>query len=281
MTKRQKMWDFAKRCLTPILCLGGCLFANLAVAAEPSETVIPKEKFHLFLLVGQSNMAGRGKVTDADRKPHPRVLMFTKKQTWAPAVDPLHFDKSIAGVGLGKTFGIQVAEANPDITVGLIPCAVGGSPISAWEPGGYHASTKSHPWDDAIKRAKAALAAGQLKGILWHQGEGDSRPGKSDVYEEKLHAFIARLRKELNAPKVPFIAGQMGIFEEAPWSAEKKQVDAAHRRLPESVPYTSFVFSTDLGHKGDKVHFSADAYREFGKRYYLVYKQVSKATPGQ
>ncbi|SVD48981.1 uncharacterized protein METZ01_LOCUS401835, partial [marine metagenome] len=135
---------------------------------------IPKENFHLFLLVGQSNMAGRGKVSDADRKEHPRVLMFNKDHSWVPAVDPIHFDKSVAGVGLGRTFGIQMAEDNPDAIIGLIPCAAGGSPIRTWEPGGYHAQTKSHPWDAAISRAKAALEDGTLKGILWHQGESDS-----------------------------------------------------------------------------------------------------------
>ena len=125
-----------------------------------------KEKFHLYLLVGQSNMAGRGKVEAQDKKPHSRVLMLNKGNAWAPAVDPLHFDKSMAGTGLGKTFGIRVAESNPEVAVGLIPCAAGGSPISTWAPGGYHGQTKSHPWDDAVKRAKIAMKEGVLKGIL-------------------------------------------------------------------------------------------------------------------
>ena len=59
-----------------------------------------REKFHLFLLVGQSNMAGRGAVTEEDRNPDPRVLMLTRDRAWIPAADPLHFDKpKIAGVG--------------------------------------------------------------------------------------------------------------------------------------------------------------------------------------
>ena len=97
-----------------------------------------KEQFHLYLLAGQSNMAGRGIVTEQDREAHPRVLMFTQEGTWAPAVDPLHFDKPIAGVGPGRTFGIAVAERDPTITIGLIPSAVGGSPIATWAPGGWH-----------------------------------------------------------------------------------------------------------------------------------------------
>lgn len=89
----------------------------------------------MFLLAGQSNMAGRGTVTPQDRTPHPRVLMLNQAGEWVPAVDPMHFDKPVAGVGPGRTFGIAIAEANPGVTIGLIPCAVGGSPIDAWQPG--------------------------------------------------------------------------------------------------------------------------------------------------
>ena len=245
------------------------------VNAEP-EKEISREKFHLFLLVGQSNMAGRGKVTEEDKKPHANVLMLNKEGEWVPAVDPMHFDKKSAGVGLGKTFGIEIAKTNPDITIGLIPCACGGSPISTWEPGGFHGQTKSHPYDDSIKRAKIALESGELKGILWHQGESDSSPGKAEVYEKKLHELIARFRKELDVPDVPFIAGQMGQFAERPWSDSKKIVDGVHQSLPDKVANTAFVNSDGLKHKGDKVHFDADSMREFGRRYAAAFAAMVK-----
>ena len=232
---------------------------------------IPKEDFHLYLLVGQSNMAGRGKISEADKKPHPRVFMFTKEKSWMPAVAPLHFDKPIAGTGLGRTFGIRMAETKPHAHIGLIPCAAGGSPIRTWEPGGYHGQTKSHPWDDAIARAKAAMEHGTLKGILWHQGESDSNEKDAPAYEEKLHDLVARFRKELGAPDVPFIAGQMGIFAERPWSDAKKQVDQAHRDLPRKIHNTAFVSADGLGHKGDKIHFSASSFRTLGHRYAKAY----------
>jgi hypothetical protein len=237
-------------------------------------TALPaKEKFHLFLLVGQSNMAGRGVVTPADQVPLPRVLMLDQSGTWVPAVDPLHFDKPAAvGVGLGRTFAADIAAASaPDVVIGLIPCAVGGSPLSAWQPGFYYQPTQSHPWDDAIRRAKLALTAGTLKGILWHQGESDSNREQAPVYAAKLSELIARLRAELAAPTVPFIAGQLGRFEGSPWSEFKIQVDQAHRDLPGKVPHTAFVRSDGLKDKGDKTHFDSDSYREFGKRYAEAY----------
>jgi hypothetical protein len=256
-----------------------CLLALDAAAADPAKPDLPsKDRFHLFLLVGQSNMAGRGKVEAQDQAVHPRVLMLTKDNRWAPAVDPLHFDKpGVAGVGPGRTFGIQVAEADPQITVGLVPCAAGGSPIASWEPGGYHSQTKSHPYDDALRRARIALESGTLKGILWHQGESDGQPEKAEVYQDKLHALIARFRRELSAPEVPFLAGQMGQFSEQPWSDAKKLVDKAHQDLPERAPNTAFVNSDGLAHKGDQVHFDAKSYRELGKRYAKAYLAMAAA----
>jgi hypothetical protein len=249
----------------------GTLFAQQT--DEPS--LPPRENFHLFLLVGQSNMAGRGRITQDQNQPHPRVLMLTKDGTWAPAVDPLHFDKpTVVGVGLGRTFAEVIVEANPEVTIGLIPCAVGGSPISAWRPGEYYTPTRSHPWDDALRRARKAMEDGTLKGILWHQGESDSNAELAAVYETALHDLIGRFRRELDAPEVPFIAGQMGQFEERPWNEHKQQVDAAHQSLPEKVPHTAFVSSDGLKHKGDEVHFDADSYRELGRRYAKAYLEL-------
>ena len=191
-------------------------------------------------------------------------------------VDPLHFDKAAAGVGLGKTFAALYAEAHPGITVGLIPCAVGGSPIDAWQPGAFYAGTKTHPWDDAMQRAQLALKSGTLKGILWHQGESDSNEKLAPGYEAKLHDLIARMRKEVAAPEVPFIVGQMGKFAEAPWNDARVQVDRAHQDLPKKVKHTAYVSAEGLKHRGDKLHFDSASCREFGKRYFDAFQPLVK-----
>ena len=260
--------------IRPLVFLCALLFPHFATAQN---VALPaKEKFHLFLLVGQSNMAGRGTVEEQDRTPHPRVLMLNKAGAWVPAIDPLHFDKAAAGVGLGKTFGALYADAHPGITVGLIPCAVGGSPIDAWKPGAFYAGTKSHPWDDAMQRAQLALKSGTLKGILWHQGESDSSDKLAPGYEAKLHDLIARMRKELAAPEVPFIVGQMGKFAEAPWNDARVQVDRAHQELPKKVKHTAYVSAEGLKHRGDKLHFDSASCREFGKRYFDAFQPLVK-----
>lgn len=249
------------------------LFPSLAISQEATPPA--KEDFHLFLLVGQSNMAGRGVVTPGDRKPNPRILMLDKDGRWLPAVDPMHFDKpAMVGVGPGRSFGLEIATARPGVTIGLIPCAVGGSPIDTWKPGAYDEPTKTHPWDDAMKRARAALKSGTLKGILWHQGESDSKPELASGYEAKLHDLIARFRRELKAPAVPFLAGQMGKFPDNPWTPEMEIVDQVHQDLPKHVEKTAFVSAAGLKHKGDKIHFDAESYRELGRRYAAAFLKM-------
>ena len=227
----------------------------------------PGTELDLYLLIGQSNMAGRGRVTDEDLSVQPRVVKFNKQQKWELASDPLHFDKpGITGVGPGRSFAIAVSTAQPNAAIGLIPCAVGGSSISTWQPGGFHKQTKSHPWDDMLKRTKAALKHGRLRGILWHQGESDSNSKRAKAYEKNLIDLIGRLRKEFGAD-VPFVIGQLGQFPERPWNEFRTMVDTAHQTIPTKIPLCAFVSSDGLTHKGDNTHFSNASARTLGKRY--------------
>ncbi len=253
--------------LRGFLFSGLVLFSGAASLLAADAVKLPaKEKVHLYLLIGQSNMAGRGKVEEADKVPHPRVLMFTKTNTWAPAIDPLHFDKpAIVGVGLGSTFGRVMAEANPEVTIGLIPCAVGGTPLSRWQKGG-------DLYEQALVRAKAAMKDGTLKGILWHQGEADSgNEATAKNYAERLAQAVKDWRADLNAPEVPFVAGKLGLFlakadkdgKPSYWPLVNEQIAS----LPKLVPHCAVVESEGLKHKGDVVHFDTESLREFGKRY--------------
>ena len=222
--------------------------------------------FHLYLLIGQSNMAGRGEVGSQDKEIHPRVFTLDKAGKWAPAVDPIHFDKPVAGVGPGLTFGKTMADHDPAIRIGLIPCAAGGSPIARWKHGGYWEQTDSKPYDDAIERTKMAMNHGVLKGILWHQGESDSNKNDAELYEDRLATLINTLRVDLGMPYVPFIAATLGDFvvENRPGA---QIVNKSLKQISQRVKHTACVDSKGLEHKGDDVHFSAESARELGRRY--------------
>lgn len=255
--------------------LSALLFSlSLCTGASGAEPVkLPaKEKLHLYLLIGQSNMAGRGVMDEAAKQPHPRVLKFTKENIWAPATDPLHFDKPNAGVGLGSSFARAMAEANPDATIGLIPCAVGGTPLSRWVKGG-------DLYAQALQRTKASLKDGTLKGILWHQGEADlSTERLATTYGERLAQMVKDLRADLGAGDVPFVAGKLGEFLKRPDNDGKPShrplVNEQIGAITNSVPKAAAVESTGLQHKGDVVHFDTPSLREFGNRYAEAMKKL-------
>jgi lysophospholipase L1-like esterase len=128
-------------------------------------------------------------------------------------------------------------------------------------PGGYDSATKSHPYDDALVRIRAAMKAGVFKGIVWHQGESDSRPRRANNYLPKLQALIERLRKETGAPLLPFVAGELGTFR-----PNYALINTELQKLPSLVPKTALASSAGLEHKGDTTHFNAVAADELGKR---------------
>lgn len=251
--------------------------ARRALAADATQAKLPpRARFHLFLLAGQSNMAGRGDVEPKDRVPIDGVLALDAEGRWVPAIDPLHWDKPGAGTGLARSFAVEYLRSHPGVTVGFIPAACGGSPISAWQPGQYFDQTNSHPYDDALARARLALKHGTLRGILWHQGESDRSPELAERYEAALTELIARLRRELAAHSVPFVLGQLGQFTGAPWDDAARRVDLAQRNVAAQVPFTIFVPADGLTSKPDNLHFDARSLREFGKRYAAAFAKLEQ-----
>ncbi len=211
-------------------------------------------KFHLYLLIGQSNMAGRGIITpEHARKRHPRVWMLDKKQEWTRARHPLHFDKpAVAGVGPGLAFGTEMAEADPKIHIGLVPCAVGGTAIDLWQPSRFDSATQTYPYDDALIRIKAAMNQGVIKGILWLQGESDTRPDRLPGYMPKLLTLVDRLRAELKAPALPFVAGELGYFNDT-----RPPFNKALSTLPDLSPHTAVASAEGAQPLSDGIHFDA------------------------
>ncbi|GAB3586336.1 sialate O-acetylesterase [Hymenobacter daeguensis] len=253
------------------------------------QTVAPparKEKFRLYLLIGQSNMAGRGLVEAEDTLPSRRVLRLNPAGQWEVAKDPIHFDKPVAGVGPGLTFGRLMAAQDTSVTIGLIPCAVGGSGIDVWTPGAYYDGTKTHPYDDALARAKAAMQAGTLAGIIWHQGETDSTPEKSALYQQKLKILIKKLREDLQAPTVPFVAGQLPAFQiTKPGADGRPQVNESAVRINEAVAglgkqVANYAYVTAEGTAdiGDHTHFNAASARLLGQRYAAAMQRLQPKT---
>ncbi len=224
----------------------------------------PDPNFQLYILIGQSNMAGRGPITsELKDESNPRVLMLNKDLQWVLAKHPLHFDKPKAvGVGPGLAFGIKMAEAAPNLKIGLIPCAVGGTPIGHWMPGAYDPATNTHPYDDAVTRIREAMKSGVIKGVIWHQGESDSDPEKAKNYLVQLNQLIIRIRAVVGDANLPFIVGELGRYR-----AAYANINVELAKLPATVPFTAVATSEGLVHKGDTTHFDGASAEQLGKRF--------------
>tara|TARA_R110002072_G_scaffold250981_1_gene409713 strand:- start:760 stop:1464 length:705 start_codon:yes stop_codon:yes gene_type:complete len=224
--------------------------------------------------MGQSNMAGRGKVQSLDTLTHPRVMMLDKNLNWELARDPMHFDKSAAGVGLGLTFGKIMANAGRDIKIGLIPTAVGGSSINHWYQDSLFQQTNTYPYNDMIKRAKAAMTQGTLKGILWHQGESDSNT-ELDMksYKQKFEAMLDSMKQDLGIESVPIVMGEIGYFF-YPKATYAEQINGIIAEIAASQQCIGLVSSESLNHKGDSTHFDSDSYHVLGIRYAAKMQEI-------
>ena len=260
---------------------------NLSLfAAEPtppsSAWDIPdsSKKFHIFLLMGQSNMSGFGLLQPADREPVLHVLNIPTNGpiAWHPAAHPLHNRNKSDRFGLGLPFAKVYLKANPGVTVGLISVAWGGVPIDKINKG-------TPAYIDAMKKAEFAMTQGEIKGVLWHQGESDTvNATKANTYKAKLHQLIEDVRSDLDDKKLPFVVGNLAEFygtgtnHRAPERVKHiKQVKATLRAIPENLDYTAFVESTGCASPDrHMVHFDRASYIVLGNRYAEAYKQAQK-----
>ena len=192
---------------------------------------------------------------------------LTRENEWVPAKDPVHFDKpELVGVGLCSEFARALVGGDPELSIGLIPCAMGGSSIGEWQPG-------EELYTNAVSRAREAMGGGKLAGILWHQGEADATPELAPKYGERFSAMLARLREDLGAEGAPAIIGELGRFLTSPSAVELNMV---LNRLPETVPCCAVVSSEGLVDNGDHLHFDASSLRSFGRRYAEAFTIMSR-----
>lgn len=218
----------------------------------------------LFLFIGQSNMAGRGYITDNYKDNIKNTYLLTPNGDMEPARNPLNKYSTIRkrldlqGVGPAYSF----AKAMTDKTgrpLGLVVNARGGSSINSWMKG-----AKDNYYDEALSRIRQAMKFGTLKAIIWHQGESDSND--PTTYMLKLQELIANLRKDLNDTKLPFIVGELAEWR---MNGTSEAFNRMLRTVPKHIPYSYCVSSKELVPliNESNPHFSADSQIILGRRY--------------
>jgi hypothetical protein len=224
---------------------------------------------HSFLLIGQSNMAGRGYLRDVGQIYDEQIKVLVNGR-WQTMTEPINFDRPTAGIGLAASFAATWRMENQEEQIGLIPCADGGTSLDDWNIGGAL-------FENAIFQAKVAQRTSKLSGLLWHQGENDSFAGRSETYYDTLSNIVEALRRELEAPEIPFIAGELGHFlrdgRYGKYFTEYNQVNQAIQRYTHTKPNAYFVSASELTSNDDGLHFNAISQRIFGVRYFKAYSQ--------
>ncbi len=253
-------------------------------SAEIATLPFGGERVEIFLLMGQSNMKGRG-IMPHEPLRDPRILMMHKKtDQWFLARHPLHLTgdpetfegHDNAGVGSGLAFAETLVRHQPETRIALVPCAVGGTRIALWAKG-------SRLYEDAIRKAKLALEAGpkgktRIAGALWLQGESDSQEARVPVYAEALAELVNNLRTDLEIEDLPFLVSTIGEMKAD--IGLRQAINEILLDLPNQVSGTAAVDARDLtGHIGDLVHLDTVSQNEIGKRFarkYLQLHQVRK-----
>ena len=264
------------------------LMLSLATAASAQSP-----KFHVFLLIGQSNMEGVPLPQAIDNVTDPRILALAYNNCtwtvpahtygqWYLAKPPLH--SCYLGVGPGDYFAKTLLPNLPaGDSIGLVPCAIAGVDIDFFRKGIVSArrsqftippdNLDSSAYDFVLRRARMAQQRGVIDGIIFHQGESDVG---SPTWLTKVKEMVTDLRTDLSLPNLPFVAGELAydgcrsthnsIIAHIPDTISNSAVVSA--ALDSSIYWSSGVPGLGL-YQTDHLnaHFNLEAQRELGRRY--------------
>ena len=238
----------------------------------------PLKNLDLYLCVGQSNMAGRGKLSPEVMDTLRNVYLLNAEDKFEPAVNPLNRYSTIGkGFGwqqLGPAYGFAKEMATKKHPIGLIVNARGGSSIRSWvknakQSGGYY--------DVAVRRTKEAMKYGTLKAIIWHQGEADCH--HSEAYREKITQLMTDLRNDLGMPDLPVVVGQIAQWN---WTRKPhipegtKPFNDMIKEISAFLPHSASVSSERHTPMKDETepHIDASSQIILGRRYAKEVKKL-------
>jgi len=220
------------------------LVGFVAVAAAVACLVVPAAQAapgtHLFILSGQSNMAG---------------------------LNP------------NLSFSPTVKEALAGDKVLIIKDAQGGQPIRRWykkwhAPKDANVPAGAQPWGDLYDRmmGKVKAAIGDSKPdtvtFVWMQGESDAAKSICDIYFESFRGVIAQLKADLNRDDINVVIGRISDYKPrkvgSPYWDKIREVQV---KLAEADPRTEWVDTDDLNGPNDGLHYTKEGYVELGKRF--------------
>jgi hypothetical protein len=275
------------------------LFVLVGLLCLSAQSFSQDKNFYIFLCFGQSNMEGNARVEAQDSIVDSRFQVMEavncpnsgrEKGKWYTAVPPLC--RCRTGLTPADYFGRTLIENLPrGVKVGVINVAVGGCKIELFDKDHYQSYVSAapqwmigmineydgNPYARLVEMAKLAQKDGVIKGILLHQGEsntGDSLwPGKVKLVYDNLLTDL-----NLKPNSIPLLAGETVNADEGGACASMNKIIAT---LPQTIPNSYVISSSNCPQKGDNLHFTAAGYRELGKRYGLKMLSLLGYAPGK
>lgn len=244
---------------------------------------------HFYLCFGQSNMSGQGPVTPeyetvSDRFKVLRAANHSGQTVGEiyPALAPL--GHSASQMGPADFFGRRMVELTPDnVTIVVANIAVGSQPIDAFHPdmaqAHYDNAVANGEWyrsyleeyggnlyDRIIEMGEIAKQQGEIKGILFHQGENDSnQPYWGQRVEETYLSILEDLN--LNQDDVPFLVGELGHSNMGGTLGGR---NAGIANVVAGIDNAHLISSDGaemLVEPNYTLHFTRDGYKVLGERY--------------
>ena len=236
---------------------------------EPMTIQQKKENIWVFIMAGQSNMAGRGIVEPEDTIADKRVLSINKDGEIIIAKEPLHFyEPERTGLDCGLSFAKTLIKKIPDsISILMLPTAVGGSSISQWLDDSLFRNVKL--FSNFLAKVEIGKQHGVIKGILWHQGESDANEKDIPHYKKRLGLLFSKFRKAIGNNELPILAGELGSFSED--AADFNLINKAIHEYAAEDKNCYVIATKDLKDKGDRLHFDSKAQRTMGRRFAKEY----------
>ncbi len=246
------------RVIVAVAAVCGLLAGGGSAASTPLQ---------VFVLAGQSNMAGHGQPLSFASPTDARLLVW-RETAWQVAADPLeppaNPPRDDEGIGPGMTFGLQLLKREPSVRIGLIMCAKGGSSIQDWDPDGslYGACA------DQVR-----AVGGRIAGVLFLQGETEARSAdRAATWLPGFVRLLAAFRRDTNS--APFLLGQIGTLgsqDKAQQLVRDAQAEAAR------LYHLLLVRTSDLPVDArDREHFTVPAYRVVGGRFATAWWQAER-----
>lgn len=257
-----------------IVTLVACQKIEPPVQTSPPQYVIPtsnspkKTNLWIFILAGQSNMAGRALIESEDSQTSPRILTMDESYNWCLAKEPLHFyEPNIAGLDCGLSFGKEFIKAlNDSVYIGLIPCAIGGTSVEQWLNDATYCNVKI--LSNLTTRVALASKVGVIKGVLWHQGENNANENQFKNYKINLQALFKKFRTITQNEKLPICVGELGSFlSKTKFGNYPDSINQILRQISIEDRNVILTKTGDLIDKGDSLHFDSKSQRLLGIRF--------------